>query len=788
MNFICVAVIQFIVLIQQTWCCCISCSNAYNCIGIKDIGNNDQVNFNGYRAGTYANISAGGSGRIQCFGSHTTLQSTLSASSHIQVGGTNSASNSTLSTNSELRCSATKSCSFSIISKAGSVSALGDQSCSFTTITGTAQIGGMGQFSLTNSTIYSVSETNILCRGWKSCFNIVVNCGEHHSCNIECYGNACHNLKCIGFTYGCNITHLYSYNNNINKPSNEFVAAAVEDNTCNIASIAYDNSNERKNTGTIIISESMVNNISSLCCRGRSSCQAVGNIEYNGTKSVVCSGEQSCRFSSINSAHGDVHCEGWNSCRETQIITQTGDIYCSGDGGCELAIITTGGSVFCNAWRSCKGTVITSFGDGSILNVYFRSYFARGQETNITCQKNDICNIYVDVVADHESTESVGYIICKGECHVCCQQDYYCPNILSNLTTFQSESILNPTTVCGTSAISPTQVFNPTISPTQTFNATITVIFVVTFEFNLISPNTTNVIIRELLRNLTLTIVENDMHFMNDICYSNNIAIDVNMYDNNTAIITGGINVCSNNDSNILVSYFYNNLTITFINKIDENVKLILIGDSVTLNVNIIDSNQKMTTTKLRVTHGHTNVSHDIGEPDDFTFHSELYLLIGAGLIAALCVLFCVCFITKTIKKNKISTTAETEGIASISMVQTERIQSGNIERIQSASDVDSGENDVHDNDDLYHQHNNGIQKTATGTLTGGIGHICIDCGKEKNDVKMYKNSWYCYGCYAMYDNDQMYDNDEMYDTQTIQTHQTVRTPKTTQNEEVGDV
>eukprot|EP01084_Bolivina_argentea_P175431 303809_1 len=88
MNFICVAVIQFIVLIQQTWCCCISCSNAYNCIGIKDIGNNDQVNFNGYsnRAGTYANISAGGSGRIQCFGSHTTLQSTLSASSHIQVG------------------------------------------------------------------------------------------------------------------------------------------------------------------------------------------------------------------------------------------------------------------------------------------------------------------------------------------------------------------------------------------------------------------------------------------------------------------------------------------------------------------------------------------------------------------------------------------------------------------------------------------------------------------------------------------------------------------------------
>eukprot|EP01084_Bolivina_argentea_P194260 333271_1 len=471
----------------------VTCNTPYDCTAYHDINSNDNIDMyaNGYKSASVngsiiINTSINNNIWVWCSGAFScqSVQSIYITTNYppdilnMRFYGTGSAQTISSISSAVSVCYSSSACSYSTIESDFTVCD-GDQSCSNCIINPkglTNKITGYGAYSLKNATIDSIKSGGrftIDFAGYHAAFGALIICQSGHICTINCYSNSCDYLttQCLD-NNNCVINYFPSI---ANAPQSQIVLydslslTTTNDINCNQAtSLSFDNYEQHSNGADLIINADIV---SSICCRASKSCYSTNSIQYNGT--VICSGEDACRFIGLIKNSGDLFCEAAMSCYGSTISNNNSrNIYCLGFGSCASSTIIGIGNIYCSGSSGCQFANITSTGDGNNLNIYFLGAMSiRG--THIHCRKNDVCRI---IVGSDGFQGTVHPIICDGECIVECETTdiKWCPSIITtNPTNNPTMNPSYPTFVPTISTINPT--FIPTFIPTTnpTFEPTI---------------------------------------------------------------------------------------------------------------------------------------------------------------------------------------------------------------------------------------------------------------------------------------------------------------------------
>eukprot|EP01084_Bolivina_argentea_P295504 508772_1 len=473
-------------VIYNIYCADIYCDNKTACIGSINNTPNDIIYARGYKS--LYSLSTTNSLAQFCGGALSCTQSSLNATFDIYCDGVFSCANSSLIRGSNfIQGRASNALTYSNIIYDDNMACYGDKSCSYSTITTNSHsvhtLHAVGTLSLFQTTINVISGVlNSYFVGYYAGYNSTLYCQDGTICNIYCYHNGCGGLlfKCnSGAT--CNITNytlaVLPTTNSSNQHFDdiEFVDSSTI-STTNVGLCSAQTSDKTFDNYKQFSKETFDFSIGDgpICCIAEQACSE-STIHYNSTEaSVVCSGYDSCRnINIISNSNVSVECSGTTSCQLGIIHANGGELHCFGASSCESATITKMHNVYCTGSASCKQAVIKSSGNNLTVSL---SGYESGDNTSILCDETDYCKIRC------QSFKSCKYmtLTCNGQCQVYCDENTYCPNVLSMSPTsnptvspsFQTDvPTLNPSippsiTPSKTPTISPSTT--PSKTPTQT--------------------------------------------------------------------------------------------------------------------------------------------------------------------------------------------------------------------------------------------------------------------------------------------------------------------------------
>lgn len=255
--------------------------------------------------------------------------------------------NGTIACRAEQACVNTTIIAFPIIDESlvNRVECYGHRSCENTQIE-TSYLSSKGHLSSQNSKIYSTNgTTKYAFKGFADGFNTTIFCGSsttNHTCNIECFGNGCHNLtiKNGGGNNTINVDCTYAEYDEHNCPKGYQIPSNVDqmpslldmtfstiengDNICNSNNtrIRCDDFLDTECVGQILDTTWTGSKPGSpICCRGRYSCIGAINI----TASI----DDSSSNTSVVNTPTAIRCDGHWACINisTFITASGGDIY-----------------------------------------------------------------------------------------------------------------------------------------------------------------------------------------------------------------------------------------------------------------------------------------------------------------------------------------------------------------------------------------------------------------------------------------------------------------------------
>ena len=174
-------------------------------------------------------------------------------------------------------------------------------------------------------------------------------------------------------------------------------------------------------------------------------------LSLNSNSSIICSGADSCKESTITSIN-TAYCHGLESCVSSD-ITNVQILYMLG------------------SKSGINSNIVSSPNDDNITFYFYG--LQSGLNTTINCIENSTCYIYSTAIATHKALNT--YLICQGTCVISCYSPYEnainCFNVrLTNDTSSQVRYITDSPTRAPTMIPTTDPTTHPTSMPTIAFS------------------------------------------------------------------------------------------------------------------------------------------------------------------------------------------------------------------------------------------------------------------------------------------------------------------------------
>ena len=449
-----------------------SCHEIESCIFGSITTSSTSIDCYGHRSCEQADtITSTGSAAINCYGSYSCQKAgnisrrSSSLFGYIYCGGLSSCAETDLIINNNglINCQGEQSCIETkiIVPSLSTLLCNGDRSCAESEIilSGSA-VYFYGHLSGFNSILYS-NETNmnVYFHGYDSGYNTTIICGDGHTCNIDCNGNACINsrFECINASDATSCTIdidcTQAQHDEINCPlgyqvnNYDYDSLELDEiemssklSLLNVTMSTWENSyhpcySSDVNCGdyqdtqcyTQTVSTT-VNNTSPICCTGYISCfesdniTAAINTEDTGNTAIRCDASNSCNrvptggfvLSKQNSA-GNIYSTGFSSIGSSvsyQATIETSydyNIFCTGQLGCSYQYIRDANNLYCTALNSCQNSPLISdinsvygYAHGSLqdanIDMIYGNVYCGGYAS---CQDAMISDIHGDVYGNN---------------------------------------------------------------------------------------------------------------------------------------------------------------------------------------------------------------------------------------------------------------------------------------------------------------------------------------------------------------------------------------------------
>ena len=344
------------------------------------------------------------------------------------------------------------------LTSGGTIYCDGDRTCADSFIVGSGTHYMFGHLSAQNSIFKSYnydSSVTYYFRGTMSGKNGTILCGNNHTCNVECYGNACNglNLTCVPSDGNINGTCIftpictYAYYDEYVCPDGEQLSPFMNGIYLpDISNVSIASSHSDYQTGLNDCQKTGIGETD--FCFGYQSC--TGHDQQLKNDSVCCSGSNGCENamsiaidtdtdgssnSSSNSSSSFVRCDGSEACDHVTNgininITQTstssptgiiyisssgyhgsswttvdaggdGDIVCAGQASCSFGTLINANNLYCNGYYSCQLTTVSD-----VANLYVYGYRGGWDMTVVDHVENVYCGSYGCYNADINNVDN----------------------------------------------------------------------------------------------------------------------------------------------------------------------------------------------------------------------------------------------------------------------------------------------------------------------------------------------------------------------------------------------
>ena len=475
------------------------------------IGGNGKIEGHGYKS-SYGQDSQLLATTIRLYGSNSGEYASSIDGSDTWCSAFKSCANveSLISDTDDLWCDGAASCIGShmmVPNQTGALNCYGDISCAFSFINDTYIVDARGIYSLYSAVIDSPGD--VFLYGKYSGYNATIYSNKNKTSSVHCFGNGCFGLKlicnsdtdCNNFNIsGCDDVSVtcpelvYKHNNGgilintlpqvyQNEIENGFDMIDRINDDCDENYGSLDDYLQGANS-------MIVNNHTSICCRGSYACLwsqlIINTCNSSITSNIGCTGTFSCQESTIIGNYPtslNIFCLAWGSCAWSSMyltdVSHNSTIYCGGYTSCEASYIYNVTNIFCNSVYSCMNTIIfqvqnahfasidsglnatiyAKYSNNNGISVYFESFLS-GRGVTIYCNRSSNCNIYC--LANLACLNDEYYpttVYCdsekKSNCNIACYNGNQCPKIIDT-------SAINPGTTTVTTTTT-TQITMPTI-------------------------------------------------------------------------------------------------------------------------------------------------------------------------------------------------------------------------------------------------------------------------------------------------------------------------------------